>query len=73
MRATLKAVNKVAGPFGAPGEFVLSLYDDQQAGKKKAELDAAIAQGQELSRETLEQLIEIRQLRTFRFFSETVC
>lgn len=67
LKATLKAVKTFAGPLAAPAEFVLSLYEDEEAQKQVDELDKVIAQRQELSPDVLEHLIQTRsELTQFR-------
>ena len=67
LKASAKTLSTVAGPFGAPFEFLLSLYEDEQSQKREAQLDAMILEGQNLNRETLEEIFqargEIKQLR----------
>ncbi|NEQ35624.1 MAG: hypothetical protein F6K40_04645 [Okeania sp. SIO3I5] len=60
LQALAKALSKLAGPLGSPLEFFLSLYQDKQTQKRKAELDEMIVEGQNLSRETLAEIFEAR-------------
>ena len=77
LHAIAKALTTVAGPLGIPAEFVLSLYEDELAEQREAELDAMLAAGQELNRETLEQLFEVKgeltELRQQLLKGMTVC
>jgi len=77
LKATLKAVKIFAGPLAAPAEFVLSLYEDEEAQRQVDELDKAIAQRQELSSDVLEHLIrtrsELTQFREQFLISMKVC
>ncbi|NET42519.1 hypothetical protein [Okeania sp. SIO2B3] len=67
LQALAKALSKLAGPLGSPIEFFLSLYQDQETQKRKAELDEMILKGQNLSREVLEEIFiaksDIKELR----------
>ena len=60
LRAIARALSTVAGPLGMPAELVLSLYDDELAEKREEEIDALLATGQELDREVLTQLFEVK-------------
>lgn len=60
LRALAKGVGTAAGPLGAPAEFILSLYDDELAEKRDAKLEAILYKNQDISREALEQIFEIR-------------
>ncbi|TRU48060.1 MAG: hypothetical protein EWV91_09900 [Microcystis aeruginosa Ma_QC_Ca_00000000_S207] len=67
LRAIAKSLASVVGPFGVPVEFVLSLYDDQIENSREDKLDAMIAEGQSLTRESLDAIFEtkteIKELR----------
>lgn len=77
LRAVAKTVATVAGPFGAPAEFILSVYEDELQEKRETQLNTMIAEGQNLTRETLEQIFEIRgeikELREQFILGMTVC
>lgn len=58
--ASARAVSALAGPFGVPLEAVLSLYEDELADQREAKLDVMIAEGQNLTRESLDAIFEAR-------------
>ncbi|NER02404.1 MAG: hypothetical protein F6K17_07070 [Okeania sp. SIO3C4] len=60
LKAIAKAARTFAGPFAAPFDGVLSLYEDEQMEKREAQLDEMINEGQNLSRETLAEIFEAR-------------
>lgn len=61
LRAIAKALSTAAGPAGFPAEFALSLYDDEQAEKRIAQLMAIIEEGQTITREAIEEIFELRK------------
>ncbi|NEP87620.1 MAG: hypothetical protein F6K18_12780 [Okeania sp. SIO2C2] len=60
LQALAKAASKALGPLGSPIEFFLSLNQDKQTQKQKDELYAMILEGQNLTRETLEEILKAR-------------
>ena len=60
LQALAKAASKALGPLGSPIEFFLSLNQDKQTQKQKDELYATILEGQNLTRETLEEILKAR-------------
>lgn len=67
LKALAKTLSTVAGPFGAPCEFLLSIYEDEQTQKREAQIYSMLLEGQNLTRETLEEIFqtrgEIKELR----------
>lgn len=77
LKAIAKATRTFAGPFAAPFDGVLSLYEDEQMEKREAKLDEMINQGQNLSREVLEEIFiarsEIKELREQFILGMEIC
>ena len=77
LKAIAKATRTFAGPFAAPFDGVLSLYEDEQMEKREAKLDEMINEGQNLSREVLEEIFiarsEIKELREQFILGMEIC
>lgn len=77
LKVLARAVSTLAGPFGAPLEGVLSLYEDELADQREAQLDAMITEGQNLTRESLDVIFEtkgeIKELREQFIIAMKVC
>ncbi len=77
LKASAKVVSTLAGPFGAPLEGILSLYEDELTDQREAQLDAMLAEGQNLTRESLDAIFEtkgeIKELREQFIVAMKVC
>ncbi|VEP14022.1 conserved hypothetical protein [Hyella patelloides LEGE 07179] len=59
-RPALKALSTLSGRFGFPIEAYLRFYDDAKTEQREAQLDEMILNGQNLTREALEQIFETK-------------
>ncbi|NES74031.1 MAG: hypothetical protein F6K24_57030 [Okeania sp. SIO2D1] len=60
LKASAKAARVFAGPLAAPFEVIYSLYEDEQIEKRQAELSEMMNEVQNLNRETLEKIFEVK-------------
>ena len=77
LKASANAARVFAGPLAAPFEAVLSLYEDEQTEKREAKVDEMILEGQNMSREVLEEIFiarsEIKELREQFILGMEIC
>ena len=60
IKASAQAIKTFAGPIAFPIDFILSLYDDEQAKEREERIINLIKDGHSLTREVLDDIIEIK-------------
>jgi hypothetical protein len=67
LNAIIKGLSTAAGPFGFPGEIYLRYRDEYLGEIHAVELEKIISEGHSISRETLEEIFEIKnEMKEFR-------
>ena len=60
VKAFVKALSSLAGPFGAPIEIYLSLYEDARAQERDDQIYAMISENRNFSTRELEEIFDVR-------------
>lgn len=60
LRATAKAVSKIAGPVAFPLDFLVSLRDDEQTERRQKELFDKLSNGEKITAEILAEMIGLK-------------